>query len=359
MAVNKATLHKVVNGQEEFIYPKTSADIVLYDETTEQTIKNKIDSLVQKGDNLIRIGTCDTAAGTKDKVVTCANFTLYIGAIIAVKFTYSNTFSADTTNGYITLNVNNTGAKNIYYGNTATPTGTNTIAFGSANYYNFYIYDGTYWVWINRSTDANTTYSNASLGNGYATCDTAESTTAKVATFVNDTYTLVTNGIVSVKFTYAVPANSTLNINSKGAKPIYFNGGAIINGVINAGDTVTFFYDNTNYHIVSIIHDRPNVVYWGGAAGNVTVNATFITGLENSEAIENRKKDSFSVSLSANQYLYIAIPSSITNPIISLFGFVTTCTKVGTSIAVNGVNYDVYQSPNEVNTTTTYIAKIE
>lgn len=354
----KILFQKKVGNSLESIYPKTSSDITIYNESTGETVKSKIDSIVSKEDNLIRIGTCATAAGEKSKIVTCANFVLYTGAIIAVKFTYTNTFSATTTDP-ITLNVNSTGAKNIYYGNTATPTGTNTIAFGTANYYNFYIYDGSYWVWINRSIDTNTTYSNASLGNGYATCDTAESTTAKVAAFVNGTYSLVTNGIVSVKFTYAVPANATLNIDSKGAKAIYFNGAAITAGIINAGDTVTFFYDNTKYNIVNIMHDRPNMIYWGGGAGDATINATFITGLSNSEKIEDRKKDSFSVSLSANQYLYIAIPSAITNPIISLFGFVTECTKVGTSIAVSGVNYDVYRAPHAVTTASTYIAKIE
>jgi len=54
-------------------------------------------------------GTCDTAAATAAKVVTCANFTtLMTGITIHVKFTYSNTNAAPT------LNVNSTGAKNIY-----------------------------------------------------------------------------------------------------------------------------------------------------------------------------------------------------------------------------------------------------
>lgn len=61
-----------------------------------------------------------------------------------------------------------------------------------------------------------TTYTNASLGQGYGTCTTAATTVAKIVTLAN--YSLIIGGIVSVKFTYTVPANATMNINSKGAK---------------------------------------------------------------------------------------------------------------------------------------------
>lgn len=95
-----------------------------------------------------------------------------------------------------------------------------------------------------------TSANNASLGQGRGTCDTAASTAAKVVALSN--YALATGGIVSVKFTNAVPANATLNINSKGAKSIYYNGSAITAGIINAGDTATFIYDGTQYHVIAI-----------------------------------------------------------------------------------------------------------
>lgn len=53
------------------------------------------------------LGTCDTGASTTAKVVTCADFTLYTGATIIVKFTNNNSAGSPT------LNVNNTGAKSI------------------------------------------------------------------------------------------------------------------------------------------------------------------------------------------------------------------------------------------------------
>ena len=103
---------------------------------------------------------------------------------------------------------------------------------------------------ITLPADNNTTYTNQSLGNGYGTCATEEATTAKVVTLSG--YSLVINGQVSVKFTYAVPASATMNINSKGAKNIYYKGAAIVAGVIKAGDIATFIYDGTQYQLIAI-----------------------------------------------------------------------------------------------------------
>lgn len=85
---------------------------------------------------------------------------------------------------------------------------------------------------------------------GYTTCSTEAATLAKKASL--SSYTLSTGGIVVVQFTYDVPAGATLNVNSKGAKAIYYKGAAITDGVIKAGDTATFMY-STCYHLISII----------------------------------------------------------------------------------------------------------
>ena len=110
------------------------------------------------------------------------------------------------------------------------------------------MYNGTYFVCINQ--DNNTTYTPMSLGFGYGTCSTVEATAAKVAALAS--YVLVKNGMVSVKFSYAVPANSTLNINKKGAKNIFYRGAKITAGVINAGDIATFVYDGAQYQLISV-----------------------------------------------------------------------------------------------------------
>lgn len=93
------------------------------------------------------VGTCASAASEQHKVVTVDDgFVLKKGVSIAVNFSNSNTFSA-TSSEHITLNVNGTGAKQIYYNTSNANTGTNTVIYGQKNRYLYYTYDGTYWVW--------------------------------------------------------------------------------------------------------------------------------------------------------------------------------------------------------------------
>ena len=93
---------------------------------------------------------------------------------------------------------------------------------------------------------------------GYGTCATAAATTAKAATLAN--YELHTGSIVAIRFTYAVPASATLNVNSKGAKAIRYRNAAIAANIIRAGDTATFAYDGTYYHLIAV---DPGNMTWG------------------------------------------------------------------------------------------------
>lgn len=97
-------------------------------------------------------GTCSTAAATAAKTVTITgntNWQLKAGAIVFVKFTTTNTASN------CTLNVNGTGAKQIWYNN-AKYTGNSNLVCGYANRYIIFGYDGTYWVWLGFSAENNT-----------------------------------------------------------------------------------------------------------------------------------------------------------------------------------------------------------
>jgi hypothetical protein len=196
----------------------------------------------------IGYGTCDTDAETAEKVITITgndNWQLSVGSIIIVKFTNTNTATNPT------LNVNGTGAKSVWLNTGLITTTSSHLAFaGTANRPIKYVYDGTNWIFMGWSTDSNTTYSTQALGNGYGTCATAEATTAKAVTL--SSYTLKTGGFVAVKFTYAVPANATMNINSKGAKKIFYRGAAITTGIIKASDIALFVYDGTQYDLLCI-----------------------------------------------------------------------------------------------------------
>ena len=201
----------------------------------------------------IAYGTCSTAAATAAKVITVSgntNWALTAGSRITIKFSATNTAQNPT------FNVNGTGAKSVWY-NTAVITTSSLNYAGYANRPMDFVYDGTQYVFVGWSIDSNTTYSNASLGQGYGTCSTAEATAAKVVSL--SSYSLTTGGIVVVKFTYAVPASATMNINSKGAKAIYYRGAAITAGVIKAGDTATFVYNGTYYHLLTVDRDDNTV----------------------------------------------------------------------------------------------------
>lgn len=199
-------------------------------------------------DNLYKriAGYAVTAGTTSAYTATITGVTLTQGTMIALMFNASNAANA-------TLNVNSLGAKPIYRKGAAV-----TASTCPANAVIVLVYDTTQvttgaWHCV-YSYDANTTYTNVKLGHGYVTCSTAEATVAKVGTL--SSYTLTTGGIVAVKFTYAVPASATLNINSKGAKAIYHRGAAITSGVIKAGDLATFMYNGTQYHLLTVDRDE-------------------------------------------------------------------------------------------------------
>jgi hypothetical protein len=84
--------------------------------------------------DLFYYGTNTEAGDVTAKTVSCTGFKLVTGATIAVKF--SNTHTASS----MTLNVNSTGAKNVYYNGAAIP----VDAIRAYNTYLF-TYDGSYY----------------------------------------------------------------------------------------------------------------------------------------------------------------------------------------------------------------------
>ena len=188
-------------------------------------------------------GVCDTAANVAKKVVSINNFSLTVGSMIAVKFTKANTANNPT------LNVNNTGDKKIYrYGTTSASTSSTTTGW-RAGAVQLFIYDGTGWI---RDFWENTTYTNASLGQSYGTCNTVEGNSPKKATFSTGCAVLE-GGIVTIKFTYNVKASDTLAIDDSGSTYyIYYRGSNITDNVIRAGDTATFIFSDAQYHLISI-----------------------------------------------------------------------------------------------------------
>lgn len=104
--------------------------------------------------NRTNYGICPTTAATVAKTVDCTGFELITGAEITVKFTITNTASSPT------LNVNNTGAKAIYYRGSAISAG-----YLVANRTYSFRYNGNQWDLVgdintdtnNKVTQTNTT----------------------------------------------------------------------------------------------------------------------------------------------------------------------------------------------------------
>ena len=102
--------------------------------TTHQTIKQN----GVTGATTNRYCTCTTAAATAAKTasITSGTFTLEAGAHVIVKFSNANTASNPT------LNINGTGAKNIFHNGARITTDTNTALLAGAV---DFVYDGTQW----------------------------------------------------------------------------------------------------------------------------------------------------------------------------------------------------------------------
>jgi hypothetical protein len=89
---------------------------------------------------------------------------------------------------------------------------------------------------------------------GYAVCSTAAATAAKAVTLTSATFKLITGSQFAVKFSIAnTAASPTLNVNSTGAKPIFYKGAAITASHLKANYAYNFVYDGTNWVLIGEI----------------------------------------------------------------------------------------------------------
>ena len=87
----------------------------------------------------------------------------------------------------------------------------------------------------------------------YGTCSTAADTAAKTVDCTG--FKLVTGAEITVKFTVTNKATKpTLNVNGKGARPIFYRGSPIATGYLAAGRVYTFRYDGAHYELVGDVN---------------------------------------------------------------------------------------------------------
>ena len=191
-------------------------------------------------------GKCHTASSPSVKTATISGIdgnNISVGQHIFIHFESSNT----STNPY--LSINNCNAHRIMrYGSTSA--GTTLSTSWTAGAVVGMTYDGINWI-MDYYYDTNTIPTNALLGQVYGVCETASETLAKTVSIAG--YTLTTGGIVSIKFVNFLVNNSALNINSKGARPILYNGSRSLSPLkLGNGDVITLMYDGSSYHIIAV-----------------------------------------------------------------------------------------------------------
>lgn len=152
-------------------------------------------------------GTCSTEAATAAKIVPLTGFSLVANARVTVKFTVTNTATNPT------LNVNNTGAKPIYYRGSAISAG-----ILAANRTYDFIYNGTQFELVgdvntDTNTDTKVTNTLATTTKAYITGTTSATTNTGTQVFDTGVYLDTENGaLVATKFKGALVGNVTGNV---------------------------------------------------------------------------------------------------------------------------------------------------
>ena len=164
----------------------------------------------------------------------------------------------------------------------------------------------------------------------YATCGTAAAEAAKVAaTTPGSNFSLETGARITVKFTVTNTASSpTLNVNSTGAKPIYYRGQPISASYLMANRTYEFIYNGTQYELVGDLdsntaHNHSAGVGLAGS-GNAGISGgtyTYKAKLKDETANANdslarpaaNANRLYPVEVDKSGYLAVTVPWSDTN----------------------------------------------
>ncbi len=214
------------------------------------------------GVTINRYGSCNTSAATAAKTATIKGGTFptlnsaETGIRVSINFSYPNTASTPT------LNVNGSGAKNIYYKGSKITSGLNkSLIAGVCDF----IYIDSHWELVGKhdinNMDSITSDVSGTL-NRYASCTTTSTTAAKTATITTGTPILSKGLTVYVNFSYVNTANSpTLNINGTGAKSIRYRGVIIGSGsdrmLLNG--LCLLVYNGTQWDLIG----TQNMIYMG------------------------------------------------------------------------------------------------
>ncbi len=216
----------------------------------------------QSHDNLdhgIAYGECESAANEQHKTVELGGYTFQKYSIVAIRFRNGIERGDDLTitDGSTTIS---TRLPIIYHGDNidrGIVGKGDTATFIHVSDYDLNGVATAAWVLISIDRAPDNTPTNLSAFNNdiqaLFDCSTAESNPAKTVT--KSGINIKAGSVFAVRFRFAVVQDSTLNINSTGAKSIRHRNINIATGQIRSGDTATFIYDGSYYHLLSV--DRP------------------------------------------------------------------------------------------------------
>lgn len=162
-------------------------------------------------------GTCTTAASTAAKEITVSNddWSLRTGSVICVLFSNTNTAQDPT------FNVNNTGAKSVWY-DTGVITDSNIGFAGTSGRPMLFMYNGTCWVFVGWSKDWKSNIDNLTA----TTAKKSDLTDISITGSTNNTGNTITSGT------------------------FFYLNGVIVKAKTNIADGATLTQD-TNYEAVT------------------------------------------------------------------------------------------------------------
>lgn len=229
-------------------------------EALEDSIKSRLDNGQTAYDRSNSYyGICDTADGTSSKIVKCDGFELKEGAVITIYFSKSQRYAAS-----FTLNVNGTGAKNIYIG--LYQQGPTNFLLWNEDATLTFAYNGSAYV----LQDQPSVY--------YGTkCTTAADTAAKTTMTTSHRAVIMAGTKISVPMNNAnTNEKATLNVNSIAAIPIYYGTTNTTPTTANnhgwiAGETAEFILDGQHWRVI-----EPATIIDGGHIRTGTLDASLV-----------------------------------------------------------------------------------
>ena len=186
----------------------------------------------------------------------------------------------------------------------------------------------------------------------YGICGTAAATAAKVVDCAD--FNLATGATVLVKFTYANSASSpTLNVNSTGAKSIYYRGAALASSLYywGAGDVVEFYYNGTQWDLLNV--SNSNTTYSALSAADATTGTATTGRLITAKVLHDKITEMLpsvptisvtQTATSGNEVGKVTINGTDTTlyaPVqTTVSGNAGSATKLATSRTIDGVDFN-------------------